>query len=123
METPEIKLPNIEKVKQETIEKAAAFKEKLKFPESQEIINLKESISKIPVPPKLHQIASSHIQDLINLPDADKVAKLVEIAFEKGPLTAITIAQKMNDAHILDALHDTLSQDNLFNKLVALGKL
>lgn len=123
MKPQEIKLPSIEKVKQEAIESAAAYKEKSKSAVSQELLNLKKQILKMPIPPTTYAAAHLHSQSLQNLSDNEKVAKLVEIAFEKGPLTAVTTARKINDAHILDALHDTLTKDELFQKLVALGKI
>ncbi len=123
MELKEVKLPDIEKIKQEAIEKSVAYKEKSKAEISHEVIALKEHISKILLPEAVHQEAHQHSQALKNLPDETKISKLIELAFEKGPLTAIEIAKKMNDAYILDALHDILSKDELFYKLVALGKI
>lgn len=124
MEKQDIKLPSIEKVKQETIESAVSLKEKKEsIPPSNELKALKEYIQKMPVPQHIDDLATVHSQNLQNLSVADKVSKLVEIAFDKGPLTAVATAKKLNDAYILDALHDTLSKDELFNKLITLGKL
>lgn len=123
MEPKEIKLPDIEKVKKQTIESAFVFKEKREIARSQELISLKEHIAKMSIPETVSREAQKHSEGLQDLSVEDKISKLVELAFEKGPLTAIAAAQQINDAHILDALHDSLSRDELFHKLLALGKL
>lgn len=48
----------------------------------------------------------------------DKLQHLVDIAFAKGLLEAITTARKADDPYLLDAFHDVLV-DRLYNELIA----
>lgn len=62
------------------------------------------------------------IAELKNLDTAGQVKKLSFLAFEKGISHSIRIARGMNDAYLLDALHDKLIGD-LHQELVEKGKL
>ena len=48
--------------------------------------------------------------------------KLVDIAFERGLLEAITEARKTNDPYVIDAFHDALV-DKLYEELIRRHKL
>lgn len=52
----------------------------------------------------------------------EKIQHLVNLAFERGLLTAIDQARKANDPYLLDAFHDVLA-DKLYQELVAQHKL
>lgn len=62
------------------------------------------------------------IAELKNLDTAGQVKKLSFLAFEKGISHSIRIARSLNDAYLLDALHDKLIGD-LHQELVEKGKL
>ncbi len=62
------------------------------------------------------------IAELKNLDTAGQVKKLSFLAFEKGISHSIKIARSLNDAYLLDALHDKLIGE-LHQELVEKGKL
>jgi len=51
-----------------------------------------------------------------------QVKVLVTIAFEKGITHSISVARKLNDAYLLDELHDKLRRE-LYEELIKKGKL
>lgn len=52
----------------------------------------------------------------------EKLQHLVDLAFEKGLLEAISQARKTSDPYLLDAFHDILT-DKLYQELVVQHKL
>ena len=57
-----------------------------------------------------------------NLDTARQVKVLITLAFEKGLTHSIKVARNLNDAYLLDELHDKLVGE-LRNELVEKGKL
>lgn len=80
-----------------------------------------------PSPPQLPQEQHYHDAKVSELKsyESDKQLKaLVEIAFERSVQDAVDIARRLDDAHLLDAFHDTLIDDEKLHKeLVESGKL
>lgn len=74
-------------------------------------------------PPAAQQKIQKHTEKIQGLPLKVKLERLVELAFEEGPLVAVRVAQRLNDAFLLDALHDTLAKDKLYEKLKQMGKV
>ncbi len=66
--------------------------------------------------------AKKEIAELKNLDTAGQVKKLSFLAFEKGISHSIKIARSLNDAYLLDALHDKLIGE-LHQELVEKGRL
>ncbi|MCK4592197.1 hypothetical protein KAT63_02015 [Candidatus Parcubacteria bacterium] len=62
------------------------------------------------------------IEELKNLDTAGQVKKLAVLAFEKGISHSIKVARSLNDAYLLDELHDRLIGE-LHEELVKKGKL
>ncbi len=61
-------------------------------------------------------------KEIKNLDTARQVKVLVTLAFEKGIGHSIKVARNLNDAYLLDELHDKLVGE-LRNELVEKGKL
>ena len=62
------------------------------------------------------------VEELRNLDTAGQVKKLTFLAFEKGIGHSIKVARSLNDAYLLDELHDSL-RGELHQELVKKGKL
>ncbi|MEA2098291.1 MAG: hypothetical protein U9P70_04455 [Patescibacteria group bacterium] len=62
------------------------------------------------------------VEELKNLDTAGQVKKLTFLAFEKGIGHSIKVARSLNDAYLLDELHDKLIGE-LHQELVEKGKL
>ncbi len=62
------------------------------------------------------------VAELKNLDTAGQVKKLAVLAFEKGISHSIEAARSLNDAYLLDELHDKLVGE-LHQELVKKGKL
>lgn len=62
------------------------------------------------------------VEELRNLDTAGQVKKLAVLAFEKGISHSIKVARSLNDAYLLDELHDKLIGE-LHQELVEKGKL
>ncbi|HLB50855.1 MAG TPA: hypothetical protein VJL38_01610 [Patescibacteria group bacterium] len=61
-------------------------------------------------------------QDVYQQQDADaQVQHLVDLAMAKGIVHAVRVAQHLENAYVLDSLHDRLLADELHNALVAKG--
>ena len=60
--------------------------------------------------------------ELKNLDTAGQVNKLTTLAFEKGLEHSIKVARSLNDAYLLDELHDKLVGE-LHEELIKKGKL
>ena len=61
-------------------------------------------------------------EELRNLDTAGQVKKLTFLAFEKGIGHSIKVARSLNDAYLLDELHDRLVGE-LHQELIKKGKL
>ena len=62
------------------------------------------------------------VEELVNLDTEGQVKKLTFLAFEKGIKHSIKVARSLNDAYLLDELHDRL-RGELHQELVGKGKL
>lgn len=62
------------------------------------------------------------LQELKKLDTAGQVKKLAVLAFEKGITHSIKVARSLNDAYLLDELHDKLTGE-LHQELVEKGKI
>lgn len=52
------------------------------------------------------------------LDEEKKLKHLLEIAQKKGVVFAVQVAKKMNDAYILDLLHDILAKEGYYKKFM-----
>ena len=129
-----IKIQEIEKLEKELAEKRAAI-------ESMGIENKEAEITKenlaeqamqtIPSQQTTTAVATDDeeaeeikkdAKEIKNLDTARQVKVLVTLAFEKGIGHSIKVARNLNDAYLLDELHDKLVGE-LRNELVEKGKL
>ncbi|MCK4918982.1 MAG: hypothetical protein KAS01_01210 [Candidatus Pacebacteria bacterium] len=131
-----INLQEIEDLEKKLAEKKAVLAEKMPLPEKKEIEITEENFLekyKSQTSAQTQQVVTDdeeknekHIkkttEELKSLDTPGKVAKLVIIAFEKGIGHSINIARNLNDAYLLDALHDKLIGE-LHDELVKKGKL
>ena len=131
-----INLQEIEDLEKKLAEKKAALGEKMPMPEQKEIEITKENVLEKYQSQNSSQTQQAttddeekkekHIkkvtEELKSLDIPGKVARLVVIAFEKGISHSINIARGLNDAYLLDALHDKLIGD-FHDELVKKGKL
>jgi len=60
--------------------------------------------------------------DLKEKEHGDIIQNLVQIAFSKNLLSALKVAESLNNPHILDEFHDTLA-DQYYQKLLDARKL
>ena len=129
-----IKLEEIEKLEKELAEKKAAIESTGIENKETEITkeNLGEQPSQtIPVQQTTTVIADddektkeikNDAKEIKNLDTARQVKVLITLAFEKGIRHSIKVARNLNDAYLLDELHDKLVGE-LRNELVEKGKL
>ena len=66
--------------------------------------------------------ARKTVADVRDLDKDRQVKVLTTVAFEEGITKAVDIARRLNDAYVLDELHDRLVGE-LYEKLVKEGKL
>lgn len=83
-----------------------------------------EAPSVVPVPtePPADQDVQKQVKDLKVLDKEKQVQVLTDLAFSRGLSFAVSIARGLNNAYVLDKLHDTLI-DQLYEELVKKGKL
>lgn len=129
-----IKIKEIQELERKLAEKRAAF-EGTKI-ESKEVEPTKENLSEqlaqtIPVQQTTAAITDDKAKEeeikrdtkkLKNLDTMRQVKVLTTLAFEKGITHTIKVARSLNDAYLLDELHDKLVGE-LRNELVKKGKL
>lgn len=108
-ETPTIRPDEASVEGREIIEKKEAL-------EDYDAKELKEAIEKTDIDDSLKIQASGHAQSVKEAPDTERLKKLIDIAAAKGIAYAVHVAQKTGDAYLVDALHDALAQDGLYNK-------
>jgi hypothetical protein len=138
-ENMNINLQEIEELEKRLADKKAAigaWGEKLSAAQKKEAEISKENMQETPssaIPSALQakmtavkkaakKKAKKEIDELKNLDTAGQVKKLSFLAFEKGIRHSIRVARSLNDAYLLDALHDKLIGD-LHQELVEKGKL
>ena len=129
-----LKLQEIEKLEKELAERRAEI-------ESAGVENKEAEITKENLGEKQSQIASTQqavttiadnqeetveiindVKGIKNLDTARQVKVLITLAFEKGLTHSIKVARNLNDAYLLDELHDKLVGE-LRSELVEKGKL
>ena len=66
--------------------------------------------------------AQNQAAQMKNTDQQNQVKQLCEIAFTQGIDAAVEVAKKLDNAYVLDELHDTLI-DKLYQKLVTENKL
>jgi sRNA-binding protein len=132
------KLREIEELERKLAEKKAAVEKEKEVPvtEAREAKISAENIKEAEVQPvpitetsavadeggaKNEEIAKD-VKDMKNLDTARQVKILVALAFEKGISYSIKVARSLNDAYLLDELHDKLVGE-LHEELVKKGKL
>ena len=133
-----INLREIEEMEKKLAEKKAAFGvgEKISGVETKEAEITKENIQEqsLPAVPSSTQTQTAttaeedkknfkkDVEELKDLDTAGQVKKLAVLAFEKGISHSIKVARSLNDAYLLDELHDKLTGE-LHKELVEKGKL
>ena len=132
-----IQLSEIEELKRKLAEKEAALKEEAPRVENREAEitreNLQESVPRQAVPTQQQTAVSDDDKDvkesvekdfkkIKNLDAAGQVKVLSALAFEKGINHSVKVARNLNNAYLLDELHDKLVGE-LYEELVEKGKL
>lgn len=102
------------------------FKDKELGPEKEKEI-LKEVVSEHvetaqTVSGSSQQVNDQSIKDVKDQPKDRQVQYLVNLAIEKGISEAVNVAKSLDNAYLIDELHDALV-DSLYNQLVKEGKL
>ncbi|MCX6719875.1 MAG: DUF3798 domain-containing protein [Candidatus Staskawiczbacteria bacterium] len=94
--------------------------EKKESSEDEKIISeeLKREIELMQIDENLKKEAEQKANKIQFLADDDKLKQLLVIAKEKGVLTAIQTAKKMNDPYLLDTLHDILAKGGYYQKFI-----
>ena len=129
------KMREIEELERKLAEKKAAF-EKEKLPaERREFEITMENLPEAPASPAPAQPAPATKTDadrkleiaqdakgIRNLDTARQIKVLITLAFEKGISYSIKVARSLNDAYLLDQLHDELVGE-LHDEFVKKGKL
>lgn len=83
---------------------------------------IKERLDTGQVSASQQQIVAQTAQNIKDEPKERQIELLTNLAFEKGIVEAVKVAQKLDNPYLLDEFHDTLV-DKLYNKLVAEKKL
>lgn len=130
------RLREIEELEKKLAEKRASLGAESKKPESKEAEISIENIQEMQVPiiPTTKKTAATDDEerkleeikkDMRKIRDLDtmrQVKVLVTLAFEKGISYSIKVARGLDDAYLLDALHDQLIGE-LNDELIKKGKL
>lgn len=98
-------------------------KEKRAFPLKQEKEKLEQVLTSSQLPPEAGEKISAQVVKLQTLPPQKQVETLVTLAFEKSPLFAVEVARRLDNAFVLDSLHDLLASDKLYERLIRAQKL
>ena len=131
-----IQLDEIKELEKKLAEKRVAFGEEAPQVENREAEitkeNLQEVTSQQAIPIQQQAITASDetakenvekdFKKIKNLDTARQVEILSALAFEKGINHSVSIARNLNDAYLLDELHDRLVGE-LHEELVKKGKL
>ena len=88
----------------------------------EEMIGQTEIKKETTPPPSSSAPVKNQASDLQKLDRNNQVKQLCEIAFTQGLDNAIEIAKKLDNAYVLDELHDSLV-DKLYKRLVEENKL
>lgn len=132
-----IQLREIEELKRELAEKEAVLKNEIPQTEDREVEIIKENLQELSpqqAVPTSQKIAASDSDEIIientkkdagKIKDFDttrQVKVLSALAFEKGINYSVEVARNLNNAYLLDKLHDELVGE-LHEELVKKGKL
>jgi len=69
-----------------------------------------------------NQRITQNVNQIKNQPKERQIQFLIDLALEKGISDAVNTAKSLDNAYLLDELHDALT-DNLYHRLVKEGKL
>lgn len=75
-----------------------------------------------PLPPGQQKVVAQKVQQIRKQSKERQIQLLIELAFEKGIIQAVEVAKQLDNPYLLDEFHDALV-DQLYNKLVEMGKL
>jgi hypothetical protein len=65
-----------------------------------------------------------HAKDISEIKDIEqRVDKLVQLAIQKDPYTAVKVARHLDENYILDQVHDRLVEDETKKALISKGLL
>ena len=131
-----IQLNEIEELKKKLAEKEAVFKGETSQAENREAEITRENLQEvspqqaIPVSQRTTVFSDDDEEESVerdskkikNLDTARQVKVLSALAFEKGINHSVKIARDLNDAYLLDELHDKLVGE-LHEELIKKGKL
>ena len=77
---------------------------------------LRKEMEKMDLDEVSNKQAQAAAQTIASQQEEEKIKSLLALAKGKGVIYAIKVAQKMNDAYILDQLHDRLIQEGMYKK-------
>jgi hypothetical protein len=102
------------------VERLQTLEETIGLPKKETIA---KEISETPTPARptdksseVPYVSAAVLQQLKGMSRAEQVEYLTEIVFQEGLEKAITLVKRLNDAYLLDLLHDTLVA-KLYQKL------
>jgi hypothetical protein len=115
---------DFEKERLETIN-SPDFKDKEIGPEKEKEI-LKEVVARhieeAQATPLSNQQIVQNVNRIKDQPKERQIQFLIDLALEKGISDAVNTAKSLDNAYLIDELHDALT-DNLYHQLVKEGKL
>ena len=118
----ELKNSEIQKPSQsESVPENLAIPEKREsFKENEKIVSesLKREVEMMQIDESLKKEAEQKANKIQLLADDDKLKELLRIVKEKGVIYAIQVCKKMNDAYLLDTLHDILAKEGYYKNFV-----
>ena len=83
-----------------------------------ELAQLKQHVESLVLPDDAKQQANVTAQSIQSLSAQKKVEQLVQLAKEKGIIYAVHVAKNMDDAYVLDALHDVLAKEGMYKQFL-----
>ena len=116
-EAEKLKEPSFQEEIAELKESVSETKERVEGHPELEVQKLKDQVEKTELDDQLKLQASSQAQNLKTLDDDKKIKKLLELAKSKGVVYAVQVAKKMDDAYVLDALHDKLVEGGYYSSV------
>lgn len=98
----------------------------VEMPRPSEEEKIKEELHAIgsqPAPSTAQDLVDQFVNNLSALDDRAQLGELIKIAFVKDPRIALKVASSLNNARVLDTLHDLLASDNVYYRLLKEQKL
>lgn len=80
-------------------------------------VQIQEALRALSISDEFHQLTHQHASDLKQLDPERQLEALATLAFEKGTVFALKVAEKFNDLAILKQFHDYLVRDDVFPHL------